>query len=270
MAGSHDVRRKQRYRNENKYKLSELIESGTFKVGEQPIVGEVKLHNGRYWCVENIVIEETKKPVGFWAWLRSLVGFPVQPDPNDVRLFVYEVRKIVDGDGKVWYDPIFNLSEFWLPLSGDYRVNVEKLMEYILSMKWPEEKYSIMLYGELFGAGVQDMQYGMTGIEFRAFDISINNKYLDFDLKKQLFDTCGINMVPVLYRGPFSVQTLEEFTSGPTTMCDPDKAGNFKGREGIVATPVIEVHYCPVLNGRRIVKSVSADYHARKGGTEFH
>lgn len=77
-------------------------------------------------------------------------------------------------------------------------------------------------------------------------------------------------MVPVLYRGPFSIKTLEEHTSGPTTICDPKKAGSFKGREGIVATPVKEVHYCPVLNKRRIVKSVSADYHARKDGTEFH
>jgi ATP-dependent RNA circularization protein (DNA/RNA ligase family) len=114
------------------------------------------------------------------------------------------------------------------------------------------------------------MAYGFSGKSFRAFDIAVNNKYLSYDVKKELLEKFGVEMVPILYRGPFNKETLELHTSGPTTMCETKAAGKFAGREGIVCTPTVEVPYCRVLNGRRIVKSVSADYLARKGGTEFH
>jgi hypothetical protein len=48
-------------------------------------------------------------------------------------------------------------------------------------------------------------------------------------------------------------------------------AGKFGGREGCVVTPVVE-RYDPDLGGggRVILKSISADYLARKGGTDDH
>jgi hypothetical protein len=64
---------------------------------------------------------------------------------------------------------------------------------------------------------------------------------------------------------------VEEHTYGPTTLCPPESAGRFSGREGCVVTPVRE-RYSPELggSGRVILKSISADYLARKGGTEEH
>ena len=54
----------------------------------------------------------------------------------------------------------------------------------------------------------------------------------------------GVEIGPVSsYRGPFSWEAVEEHTYGPTTMCPPDAAGRFGGREGCVITPVIERYH---------------------------
>ncbi len=132
----------------------------------------------------------------------------------------------------------------------------------------------VVLFGELYGAGVQDMWYGFENgrAGFRAFDLAVNGKYVDFDVKAALFAQFGIETVPILYRGPFSRRRVEEHVSGPTTLCPPDRAGRFKGREGIVIVPVrerpaaMESH----VFDRLILKAVSFEYLERKGGTEFH
>jgi len=68
--------------------------------------------------------------------------------------------------------------------------------------------------------------------------------------------------VPVLYTGSFSPE-LVELTYGPTMM--GKVKSEFKGREGIVITPLIEQR-CHI--GRLILKNVSADYLDRKGAKD--
>lgn len=130
---------------------------------------------------------------------------------------------------------------------------------------------NVVVFGEIFGAGIQDMTYGCHDQRVRAFDIAVNGKYLDYDEQERLFNEFGVEMVPVLYRGPFSVEKVRELTDGPTTMCEPEKAGKFAGREGVVIRPVKERYSSDLPNyGRVIFKSVSVDYLSRKGGTEYH
>ncbi len=132
----------------------------------------------------------------------------------------------------------------------------------------------VVLFGELFGAGIQDMWYGLENgrFAFCAFDLAVDGKYLDFDVKTTLFDRFGVEQVPILYRGPFSRTAVEEHVGGPTTMCPPDRAGKFKGREGIVMTPVRErsAVTAKTVFDRVILKAISFDYLERKGGTEYH
>jgi RNA ligase (TIGR02306 family) len=133
---------------------------------------------------------------------------------------------------------------------------------------------SVVLFGELFGAGVQDMWYGLENgrFAFRAFDLAVNGKYVDFDAKVALFERFGVERVPILWRGPFSKACVEEHVSGPTTMCPQEKAGKFKGREGIVITPVRErrAELGDRTFERVILKAISFEYLERKGGTEYH
>ncbi|MGP0064383.1 MAG: RNA ligase (ATP) [Isosphaeraceae bacterium] len=177
-------------------------------------------------------------------------AFEFMAGSNDVR------RKEVDAKGRP--------SDFWRPMSDAVRELLRHLSQ---------GKRNAILFGELYGSGVQDMAYGLAnGVKgFRAFDLSIDGKYLDFDEKVAVLERFGVEMVPHLYRGPFSWETVEEHTYGPTTLCPAESAGRFKGREGCVITPVKERYDADLGgSGRVILKSISADYLARKGGTDEH
>ena len=165
-------------------------------------------------------------------------------------------RKEVDARGRP--------SDFWRPMTDAVRGLLQALSA---------GEHSVVLFGELYGSGVQDMAYGLAGGAkgFRAFDIAVDGKYLDHDAKAEVLGRHGVEMVPSLYRGPFSWDAVEEHTYGPTTMCPPDAAGRFGGREGCVVTPVEERYHAGLGDsGRVILKSISADYLARKGGTDEH
>jgi len=135
---------------------------------------------------------------------------------------------------------------------------------------------SVFILGEIFGPGVQDLTYGKT-VQFRVFDIYLGNpgtgRFLD---DAELDDACtklGVARVPVLYRGPFSLEALEAHTRGKETV-----SGHATHvREGVVVRPVMErvwggdriLGNLP-LGGRIQLKSVSEDYLFRKGNvTEF-
>ena len=131
----------------------------------------------------------------------------------------------------------------------------------------------VVLFGELYGT--QDMKYGLKNRRgFRAFDLAIGGRYADHDRVASLCDRFGVETVPVLYRGPFSVTEVERQTDGPTTVCAAADAGPFGGREGIVVKPAVERFDDRLVptgsRGRVIFKSVSADYLARGGGTDAH
>lgn len=127
----------------------------------------------------------------------------------------------------------------------------------------------VVIFGEIFGPGIQDMDYGIRQgkIGFRVFDISINGRYLNWD---ELHVTClyyGLQLMPVIYTGEFDSSLIEEWTNGPTLLADPKHiTAKFKGREGCVITPVIEAYHPDV--GRVVLKSVSVDYLDRKGAKD--
>lgn len=152
-------------------------------------------------------------------------------------------------------------SMYWEPLDN---ANIRNLL-----VELHNNQDVVVVFGEIFGGGVQDMNYGLTKTDFRVFDISINGKYMDFDAKNTICQKHSVSMVPILYRGSYSIEKVKEFTSGETTLATPNQIKEeFKGREGIVITPTIERKHPTV--GRVIFKSVSVEYIARKGGTEKH
>lgn len=126
----------------------------------------------------------------------------------------------------------------------------------------------IYFLGEIFGQGVQDLAYGCSTPQFRGFDIYVGHpgegRYLDFVEKTELFAEVGIDMVPVLYKGPFCKQVIDEHTDGKETISG-------KGvciREGVVITPTTERRDDAL--GRVLLKSVSGAYLLRKNGTEYN
>lgn len=126
----------------------------------------------------------------------------------------------------------------------------------------------IQIFGEVFGSGIQDLTYGLKGnVDFRIFDIHVGargqGRYLN-DAELDFFCTATeVQRVPVLYRGPYSKQIVDEHSQHAKSVFDPTQIS-----EGVVIKPITE-RYHPTC-GRVALKSVNEAYLLRKGDvTEF-
>src|SRR5262249_32777262 len=96
---------------------------------------------------------------------------------------------------------------------------------------------SVILFGEVIGAGVQDLCYGLHNNrkDFRAFDLSVDGAYLDLDEFLGVCAEFGVATVPLVYRGPYSADVVRRHTGGATLVCEQKQI-----REGVVIRPVKE------------------------------
>ncbi len=149
-------------------------------------------------------------------------------------------------------------------------VKVAKQIKHLVKQLSDEIQSPVYILGEIFGP-IQDMRYGFCEPQFRVFDIYVGlptqGRYQDKDFVIEWCEKLGIKTVPILYRGPFSVTKLREFTSGKETVSGHE----VHLREGLVIN-VIPERYSPELNGRLVLKSVSDEYLLRKNknATEFN
>lgn len=158
---------------------------------------------------------------------------------------------------------------------NDNNVYVKVVVEQDMLSKFMEqfkdEELPVIMLGETFGSDVQDLRYGFTHRGqngFRAFAIykglRSRFKVLNSDELDVVLGKMEIERVPVLYRGPFSREVMNEHTNGKETVSGKE----MHIREGIVITPIAERYNNKV--GRVILKNVSSDYLLRKGkATEF-
>ncbi|EPD61509.1 RNA ligase (ATP) [Streptomyces sp. HGB0020] len=124
------------------------------------------------------------------------------------------------------------------------------------------------IFGEVYGAGVQDLTYGADGrresLGYAAFDVSAEIDgtvhWLD---PAELLDG-RLPLVPRLYEGPYDIERVLSIASGRETVSGRE----LHLREGVVIRPATE-RYSPVTGGRAIAKAVSPAYLTRKGGTEY-
>jgi len=119
----------------------------------------------------------------------------------------------------------------------------------------------LRIFGEVFGAGVQDLAYGAKEPRLLVFDIKLGGDFLSHEGLVVISALLGLEMVPVLYRGPFDVEALKGHRDGKTVL------GGGHIREGIVIRPAVEARH--PRHGRKIAKWVSPDYLLRKNATEF-
>ena len=132
-----------------------------------------------------------------------------------------------------------------------------------------------LLFGEVIGAGVQDLGYGTLAgeIKFRAFDalaessdepcnglVTSRFRYLSVTGFAAVARALDIPVVPEVYAGPFTGEALETHTTGRSTLAEHI-------REGVVVRPIAPDAYDGLK--RVILKSISPDYLVRKGGTEY-
>ena len=134
---------------------------------------------------------------------------------------------------------------------------------------------SLFVLGEVFGRGVQDLAYGADvtkegELGFRVFDVRVGplgdpqGYWMGDEELTGFCEAFGLEQVPVLYRGPFSKEKVLELTDGVETV----SGTGAHLREGVVVRPTVERRDDAL--GRVQLKSVSAAYLTRKGGTEYN
>ncbi|WP_371581367.1 RNA ligase (ATP) [Streptomyces sp. NBC_01314] len=127
------------------------------------------------------------------------------------------------------------------------------------------------VFGEVYGAGVQDLSYGADGrrdtLGYAVFDVSADIdgqvRWLDSAELSELLDG-ELPLVPRLYEGPYAIERVLEVADGRETVSGHD----LHLREGVVIRSATE-RYSPVTGGRAVAKAVSPAYLTRKGGTEY-
>ncbi|MFG2575484.1 RNA ligase (ATP) [Streptomyces sp. NPDC048481] len=124
------------------------------------------------------------------------------------------------------------------------------------------------VFGEVYGAGVQDLTYGADGrrdtLGYAVFDVCA-----DIDGTVRWLDAARLlegelPLVPRLFEGPYDSARILEIATGRETV----SGRGLHLREGVVIRPAVE-RYSPVTGGRAIAKAVSGAYLTRKGGTEY-
>lgn len=194
--------------------------------------------NGEVICLEKI------------HGTNSAIGMVLE---NDERVTLVGSRKLLRKRGKdsIYERPYLRFQE---DMDGLLNTLFDNPQEYIPSLS-PELVRSVIIYGEIYGSGVQNLQYGYNGqTVYAAFDIAINGKFLSFDDCVKLFNEYGIPMAPILYRGEYSFNKIQEVACGNTTLMD----GDAHIREGVVMKPVVEQAHPKI--GRVIFKCKNPDY----------
>ncbi len=122
------------------------------------------------------------------------------------------------------------------------------------------ENQGLVLYGEVYGTGIQDLTYGKAEPEVLFFDMydSRTGLWWNTDQFQAFCDTHGLPRVPELYRGPYDAQAIAEMAEGTSTL-----PGANHVREGIVVKPLVERWDQEI--GRVFLKQPGEDYLLRKG-----
>lgn len=134
----------------------------------------------------------------------------------------------------------------------------------------------LALFGEVFGAGVQDLHYGVDQRDgrpgYRAFDIRVedehgNSRWLSQDEMVHHLALAGPSVLPVprVYEGPFDIDVL----FGLAEQRERITGSESHISEGLVVRPVVERRSDALGGDRAIVKIKSEKYLTRKNGTEY-
>jgi RNA ligase (TIGR02306 family) len=140
-------------------------------------------------------------------------------------------------------------------------LNIKEKMQELL----PEfgAKFNFLVFGEIYGFGVQDLHYGCEKNEqrFRIFDVLVDGQYQDFDTVVKVAKTLGVEVVPSCYRGPFDLGLILSLRDGTSLL-------GKHVREGVVVVAEPEQVHQEI--GRKMLKFISDDYLLRSGATDGH
>lgn len=109
---------------------------------------------------------------------------------------------------------------------------------------------NMILYGEVYGYGVQKLAYDLKTVDITFFDLSVNGRYINTDDFKAFCKKNKLPQVPILYEGPWK-ESLMTLANGSSTIAKHI-------REGIVIKPKVERYNSEI--GRVVLKHLSEKY----------
>lgn len=135
---------------------------------------------------------------------------------------------------------------YWYPYT---LASVRQLIQHFLD----QGHHSVVLFGETYG--MQQLKYGLKDrIHFAAFDLNVDGHFLSYDEFLAVCEAFSVPTVPVLAKGPFSLEEARYHSRGITEVM----GSHSHIREGVVIRPVEERTHPEI--GRVVLKYLNEDY----------
>lgn len=165
-----------------------------------------KIHgtNARYGIVK-------KAKLSIWDRIKVSLARKINPNwkwaEYEFVVGSHNVEKGSDSNG--FYD-----TNVWYDIAEKYDIK-NKLWDYVKNETMdPEIGEGIVLYGEIYGEGIQKgYDYGLNSIKFAGFDVKEDNQYLNpINAKLLIKDILDLPYVEVLHFGNWSQEIQDKFT----------------------------------------------------------
>ena len=163
-----------------------------------------KIHgtNARYGIVK-------KNKLSFIDKIKTVLAKKIKPEWKWTEYeFVVGSHNVEKGsESQGFYD-----TNVWYEIDEKHKIK-EKLWEYVKSMDIDDIGSGLVIYGEIYGPGIQKgYDYGLSEIEFSVFDVMVNGEYLSTNESKNLIKSIlRLPYVPVLYDGQWSQKIQDSF-----------------------------------------------------------
>jgi RNA ligase (TIGR02306 family) len=160
-----------------------------------------KIHgtNARYGIVK-------KSKLSFWDKVKKF--FKLADEWIDYE-YIYGSHNCEKGsDSQGFYS-----TDVWRTIAEKYNIK-EKLWDYVKIYNPKIIGEGIILYGEIYGAGIQkNYDYGLTDIEFAGFDVKLRGEYLStYDAWQLVKNHIDLPYVEILHYGDWTQEIQDKFT----------------------------------------------------------
>jgi len=159
-----------------------------------------KIHgtNARYGIVK-------KTKLSLWDKVKKFFGFADKWVDYEFVVGSHNVEKGSDSQG-------FYETNVWYEIADKYEIK-KKMWNLVKTMKRDDIGSGIVVYGEIYGAGIQKgYNYGLDEIKFVAFDVMENGSYLTArGARIVIFNQMELPHVEELYVGKWSKEVQDMF-----------------------------------------------------------
>lgn len=159
-----------------------------------------KIHgtNARYGIVK-------KSKLSFWDKVKQFFKLTDEWIGYEYIYGSHNVEKGSESQG-------FYSTDVWRTIAEKYNIK-EKLWRLVREMDIDEVGSGVVLYGEIYGAGIQkNYEYGLTDIQFEGFDLTVNGEYLSTQTAYIAIENIlELPHVEELYAGPWNQDIQDSF-----------------------------------------------------------